>query len=697
MLFRDEHGDGVDLPNEVRVSELAEPYPASNPPDPHDGDHLGHTDAHLGLEDTHFDAPGLDRLLTSSTRRANGDAGAASSGLATAGVRWTTNRPSKAALWAFIDARATPPATGAGPGVREAATLDRNQVRKMTGVPPRDLRVMDPTLNYPSSIMIRERALVVNLEHVKAIITADFMLLQQLDSHAVTAFLDKTRRRLLASDGHAASAPVGDDDAVHALRAAQPRKEKGAAASVASLATSRAAEFLARSGAVSAATVGRRQVRNSDHKPPAFTASAATPRSQTPPLLGVIPAPLAAPPAGADAPTAPPPVTAAGGASARGDAGGQTLKPPLTGKIPMVLSMGNLPTLSLGGARGGHLGSAHGSAHGGRGGASAHGGHGDGGLPAELRTRGGGGGGGGRDDDDGGREDHLHASLARLRPVAEDGLAFELRALECCLQEVVDKLCNDVDQLARVSLPIFDRLTRGVNKALLETARRFKTQLARMENKVENVHDALEKLLDSEAELADLCLTRKREHALMLAANGVPSAGNSFSHGLNSIARDRRRSHDDGGLATFMGSPTLGARRDSKLAMPPGIERDALEDVENCIEAYFEQIDGAAKKLDELREYISNAEDYVAIELDSHRNQLIQLELLLTIATLCVSCYALVGSLFGMNARFMLTLDGDEPGPFIFRTIAITGFVGCAGLFVIIVLWCRRMRLLFVN
>ena len=32
--------------------------------------------------------------------------------------------------------------------------------RKITGVPPRDLRVMDPSLAYPSCLMVRERALV---------------------------------------------------------------------------------------------------------------------------------------------------------------------------------------------------------------------------------------------------------------------------------------------------------------------------------------------------------------------------------------------------------------------------------------------------------------------------------------------------------------------------------------------------------
>ena len=42
----------------------------------------------------------------------------------------------------------------------------------------RDLRLLDPQLatSYPSAILARERALVVNLEYIKCIITQDCVL-----------------------------------------------------------------------------------------------------------------------------------------------------------------------------------------------------------------------------------------------------------------------------------------------------------------------------------------------------------------------------------------------------------------------------------------------------------------------------------------------------------------------------------------
>ncbi|KAK9232619.1 hypothetical protein WN943_022867 [Citrus x changshan-huyou] len=50
--------------------------------------------------------------------------------------------------------------------------VGKHLIMRRTGLPARDLRVLDPLLSYPSSIMRRERAVVINLEHVKAIVTA---------------------------------------------------------------------------------------------------------------------------------------------------------------------------------------------------------------------------------------------------------------------------------------------------------------------------------------------------------------------------------------------------------------------------------------------------------------------------------------------------------------------------------------------
>ena len=43
--------------------------------------------------------------------------------------------------------------------------VGKHSIMRRTGLPARDLRVLDPVLSYPSSILGRERAIVVNLAH----------------------------------------------------------------------------------------------------------------------------------------------------------------------------------------------------------------------------------------------------------------------------------------------------------------------------------------------------------------------------------------------------------------------------------------------------------------------------------------------------------------------------------------------------
>ncbi len=52
---------------------------------------------------------------------------------------------------------------------------DKSALTHELGIQLRDLRLLDPQLahSYPSAILCREKALVVNLEHIKCIITID--------------------------------------------------------------------------------------------------------------------------------------------------------------------------------------------------------------------------------------------------------------------------------------------------------------------------------------------------------------------------------------------------------------------------------------------------------------------------------------------------------------------------------------------
>ncbi|CAL5434487.1 unnamed protein product [Camellia sinensis] len=54
--------------------------------------------------------------------------------------------------------------------------LGKQEIMRRSGVQAQDLRVVEPELSNSSAILRRERAIVVNLEHIKAIITANEVL-----------------------------------------------------------------------------------------------------------------------------------------------------------------------------------------------------------------------------------------------------------------------------------------------------------------------------------------------------------------------------------------------------------------------------------------------------------------------------------------------------------------------------------------
>ena len=64
---------------------------------------------------------------------------------------------------------------------------DKHAITQQLGVQLRDLRLLDPQLHasYPSALLSRDKALVVNLEHIKCIITKDEILILNADEESV--------------------------------------------------------------------------------------------------------------------------------------------------------------------------------------------------------------------------------------------------------------------------------------------------------------------------------------------------------------------------------------------------------------------------------------------------------------------------------------------------------------------------------
>lgn len=85
-------------------------------------------------------------------------------------------------------------------GQSQLEEIEKHCIMRRTGLPARDLRVLDPVLSYPSSILGRERAIVLNLEHIKAIITAKEVLMINTNSPLVYQFVQDLQHRVSSSN-----------------------------------------------------------------------------------------------------------------------------------------------------------------------------------------------------------------------------------------------------------------------------------------------------------------------------------------------------------------------------------------------------------------------------------------------------------------------------------------------------------------
>ncbi|KAH9682306.1 Magnesium transporter MRS2-2 [Citrus sinensis] len=196
----------------------------------------------------------------------------------------------------------------------------------------------------------------------------------------------------------------------------------------------------------------------------------------------------------------------------------------------------------------------------------------------------------------------------------EDESPFEFRALEVALEAICSFLAARTTELETAAYPALDELTSKISSRNLDRVRKLKSAMTRLTARVQKVRDELEQLLDDDDDMADLYLSRKM-------AGTSPVSGS-------------------GAANWFPASPTIG----SKISRASRASLATIRGDENDVEEL--------EMLLELREYIDDTEDYINIQLDNHRNQLIQLELFLSSGTVSLSIYSLVAGIFGMNIPY---------------------------------------------
>ncbi|KAL7198685.1 hypothetical protein ACSBR2_021065 [Camellia fascicularis] len=234
----------------------------------------------------------------------------------------------------------------------------------------------------------------------------------------------------------------------------------------------------------------------------------------------------------------------------------------------------------------------------------------------------------------------------------------------------LEGICSFLDartrELETAAYPALDELTSKISSRNLDRVRKLKSAMTRLTSRVQKVRDELEQLLDDDDDMADLYLSRK----MAGAASPLSGFGNPI---------------------WFPESPTINSKisRTSRASLAASHVENDVDELEMLLEAYFMQIEGTLNKLTTLREYIDDTEDYINIQLDNHRNQLIQLELFLSSGTVCVSIYSLVAAIFGMNIPY----TWKEGHGYVFKWVVILTGILCGSIFLSIMTYARHKGL----
>ncbi|KAK1412593.1 hypothetical protein QVD17_33971 [Tagetes erecta] len=243
---------------------------------------------------------------------------------------------------------------------------------------------------------------------------------------------------------------------------------------------------------------------------------------------------------------------------------------------------------------------------------------------------------------------------------------FEFRALEVALEGICSFLDARTRDLETAAYPALDELTSKISSRNLDRVRKLKSSMTRLTNRVLKVRDELEQLLDDDDDMADLYLSRKLSFA------SSPS-------------------NDGADINWSPASPTIESKISRASRTTPFSTHGEydVEELEMLLEAYFMQIEATSNKLTTLREYIDDTEDYINIQLDNHRNQLIQLELFLLSGTVSLSVYSLVAAIFGMNIPY----PWNKNHGYVFKWVVILAAIVSASIFMSITTYSRHKGL----
>ncbi|XP_033836297.1 magnesium transporter MRS2 homolog, mitochondrial [Periophthalmus magnuspinnatus] len=220
-----------------------------------------------------------------------------------------------------------------------------------------------------------------------------------------------------------------------------------------------------------------------------------------------------------------------------------------------------------------------------------------------------------------GLERWLVLELAPQLATQTYSLPFEFRALEAILQHRVNALQIRLNEVEPVILDTLESLVDpkilSADRSKLHVLLQNSKSLSEFETDIKVFKDSLLKILDEDEMIEELCLTKWTD----------PRVFEESSLGI-----------------------------------------DHAEEMELLLENYYMQAEELGNKARELKGLIDDSESVIFINLDSHRNVMMRLNLQLTMGTFSLSLFGLIGVAFGMNLE-----SSFEEDPRVFWLV--TGFM----------------------
>jgi len=262
-------------------------------------------------------------------------------------------------------------------------------------------------------------------------------------------------------------------------------------------------------------------------------------------------------------------------------------------------------------------------------------------------------------------------------------LPFELLALEVALSVVTNRMEMSVETLERETLQVLDKFSRKASKDNLERLRVVKDKQSRLEYRLEGVREELQRFLDDDEDMVKMVLSR--QHPLAAPEEEQPRSGREVE------ISGRGTATEDGAVPLDDSTERPSRLRTSGLQDFTAGEHMELDMVEELLEHYYATLDHCYDRAKAMEDFIANSERVINIGLDTARNSLIRLELVLTASTFSLTLWEVVGAVLGENVEIPHFMGENSPA---FWYINGATLMACVLVFLLIVGYCRNERLL---